>query len=130
MKLYDACIEELNILEILSRSTAIGKEQIKGIFKKGLNTLLIYPYHSDDDKTFTLKFTSIKSTRQALEQYEEEERAWAGKADVVLVRADDTDVLRQVFQNYFVDSSDFVKFINRGLRKMRRLEAQDISHLL
>ena len=129
LELYDKCTEELNILEILSRNTVIGREHIQGVFKKGLNTLLIYPYDQVEN-SFLLETKSIKSTRQALEQYEEAEKEWAGKADVVLVRAEDTDVLRKVFQNYFADSSDFVKYVSRGLRKMRRLEANPITHLL
>ena len=84
--------------------------------------MLVYPYDKGENG-FLLQTTSIKSTRQALEQYEAAEQEWVGRADVVLVRADDTDVLRKVFQNYFVDSSDFVKFVRRGLRKMRRLES-------
>lgn len=124
LALYDECIEELDILEILSRNTVIGRDQIQGVFKKGLNTLLIYPYNKQEH-SFLLETSSIKSTRLALEQYEIAEKKWAGKADVVLVRAEDTDVLRKVFQNYFVDSSDFVKYVRRGLRKMRRLESEN-----
>lgn len=128
LELYDECVSELNILEILSRNTIIGRDRIKGVFKKGLNTLLIYPYpvdvldENDEDSNFVLQTTTIKSTRVALEKYEEAEREWAGKADVVLVRAEDTYALQKVFQNYFTDSSDFVKFVNRGLRKLRKIE--------
>jgi len=122
LEMYDKCISEMNILEILSRNTQIGQNKIQDVFKKGLNTLLVYPYDKEESGIF-LEVTAIKSTRVALEKYEEAEKEWGGKADVVLVRAEDTDALRKVFQNYFVDSSDFVKYVNRGLRKMRRLEA-------
>lgn len=118
LDLYDECRAEMDILGILSRSTSVGLDQLQGVFKKGSNTLLIYPYDKAKSN-FVLEAQSIDSTRVALEKYEQAERDWAGKGDVVLVRAQDAATLRKVFQNYFVDSSDFVKYVNRALRKMR-----------
>ena len=117
LSLYEHCTSELDILEILSRNTAVGIGQIDGVFKKGQNTVLIYPYEKSG-QSYLLRAITLKNTRNALERYEKEEKDWAGKADVVLVRAEDGKMLRRVFQNYFTDSSDFVKYVNRGLRKM------------
>jgi hypothetical protein len=99
----------------------VSSDLSERFFKKRLNIILIYPFdHSENssDGTSILRVRSIKDTRRAIEEYEQLEEEMAGKADVVLVRAEDIDTLMKVFQNYFTDARDFVSYVRAGLREL------------
>jgi hypothetical protein len=40
--------------------------------------------------------------------------------DIVLVRADTSDEIREAFKNYFSDARDFISLIQDGITKLTR----------
>lgn len=111
-----------NLLEILARTNTVSSDLSERFFKKRLNIILIYPFDEiklDGETQSILRVRSIKDTRRAIEEYEQLEKEMSGKADIVLVRAEDIDTLMKVFQNYFTDARDFVDYVKSGLAKLR-----------
>ncbi len=108
------------IFRLLKQTNLIGPKQIKGIFEDGKNKILVYPF--DASKTdFLLQVYSKKSTREALQLYEELEEKWLDKGDVVLVGGSDVAAIRIAFQNYFVNATDFVNYMEAGVSKLSAL---------
>lgn len=116
---FRSCNDETNLLEILDRTNRVSSTLTSNFFKKKLNTILIYPYVREE-KGPILQVLSLADSRRALEEYARLEKENADTADVVLVRAEDGNTLMKVFQNYFTDARDFVRFIKDGLAKLER----------
>jgi hypothetical protein len=55
-----------------------------------------------------------------LERYEEFERELKDTADIVLVKAEDADMLMKVFQNYFNDTRDFIEYVKSGVMSLSK----------
>lgn len=104
-------------MDILDRTNRLSSELTSNFFKKKLNTILIYPYTREEKGTI-LRVLSFADSRRALEAYARLEKDNADTADVVLVRAEDGNTLMKVFQNYFTDARDFVRFVKDGLTKL------------
>ncbi|NQZ48441.1 MAG: hypothetical protein HRT63_13065, partial [Erythrobacter sp.] len=119
LQFFDEKNQATNLLEILARTNTASSTMTEGLFKKRLNVILEYPFESDEKNTY-LRVRSIKDTRRAIEEYEKLETEMADKADIVLVRAEDAATLMKVFQNYFTDSRDFVKYVKRGIKKLQK----------
>lgn len=117
VELYRSCTSNTDMLTILERTNLIKPQDISGLMKKGQNTILIYPYNASS-AGFALRIQSVKNSRAAISLYETLEKDWDAKGDVVLVKSQDIKALRRVFQNYFSDSRDFVKYVKSGLKAL------------
>ncbi len=115
-KAFEAANKSTNLLEILRRTNQVSTDLSEKFFKKKLNTILTYPYEGGT----MLRVYSFDDTRKAIERYEELEKELEGKADVVLVRAEDANSLMKVFQNYFTDARDFVRYVTRGVDTLNK----------
>jgi putative GTP pyrophosphokinase len=78
------------------------------------NTLLIFRT-ADEGSKGDLVVETFDSVNRAILRYEELEKELEGLADIVLVRADTPENIRDAFRNYFSDANDFVKYISDGL---------------
>ena len=116
---FNACNRKTNLLEILRRTNVVSSDLNDRFFSKRLNTILIYPY--DVESESYVRVRTITDTRQAIEEYDALEKKYEGTADVVMVRAEDTKTIMKVFQNYFTDASDFVRYIDAGLDRLKYL---------
>ncbi|WP_155804560.1 hypothetical protein [Magnetospirillum fulvum] len=77
-----------------------------------MNTLLIF---RDGD----LETETFESVNKAIARYDQLEKNFEEtSADIVLVRADTPEDIRDAFRNYFSDANDFVKYINDGGGKL------------
>lgn len=107
-----------NLLEILRRTNHFSPNLNQDVLNRRLNTILIYPL--DPKSEAMLRVRTISDTRRAIEEYESLEKELEGKADVVLVRAEDVQTLMKVFQNYFTDARDFVQYVDRGRKSLAK----------
>lgn len=105
-----------HMLDILSKTNRMSSNVHDKFFKKRLNTILIFPFEGQNT---VLRVQGYKDTRRALDAYEVLEKENEGKADIVLVRAEDANAMMKVFQNYFTDARDFVKYVNSGLKSLK-----------
>ncbi len=78
------------------------------------NTLLIFRKSNEESKG-DLQVETFDSVNKAIIRYEELEKDLEGLADIVLVRADTPENIRDAFRNYFSDANDFVKLISDGI---------------
>ena len=62
-------------------------------------------------------YDSIGPAQSAYTKFEQE---LAGKADIVLVKAERTEELKRAFQNYFTDAKDFIDLLNAAVTKLNR----------
>lgn len=106
---------DTHMLDILSKTNRMTSNVQDKFFKKRLNTIMIFPFEGEA----FLRVQGYKDTRAALEKYEQLEEENEGKADIVLVRAEDSNAMMKVFQNYFTDARDFVKYVNSGVKSLR-----------
>lgn len=67
-----------------------------------------------------LDVETFDSVNRAIERYEQLERSNKQGADIVLVRADVPENIRDAFRNYFSDANEFVRFVDEGVRTLRR----------
>lgn len=75
------------------------------------NSILILSLEEKED---TLKVETYDSLSKAILRYETLEKELAGKADVVLVRSNTPEDIRNAFRNYYSDVNDFLKYIKDG----------------
>jgi putative GTP pyrophosphokinase len=97
-----------------------GKLKISGgkdVFNK--NVILIIP-NDKNEKLSNLKVLSFSSMSSAITRYGELEREYADTdADIVLVRANSGESIREAFRNYFSDVIDFVRLINGSCENLK-----------
>jgi putative GTP pyrophosphokinase len=86
-------------------------------FPLKMNTLLIFrmgSHEADED----LEIETYDSVNKAIERYEQLEKTNPGNLDIVLVRADTSESVRDAFRNYFSDAHDFVRYIKEGCQSL------------
>lgn len=113
---------DLRVLERL-RSAASTAPAVS----KGLNTILIF--HFGDFRPLEIKQFYTITTAQAA--YTKLENDLHGIADVVLVKAEHSDDLRKAFQNYFTDSTDFLRLVmsaSTALARPATVSAKGAKH--
>ena len=77
------------------------------------NNILIFPYvDTSAENESELVIMTFNKVSRAIDKYNTLESEFAGRADVVLVRADSFDNMRVTFRNYFADTSDFVALLD------------------
>ena len=80
------------------------------------NTILIF--HSNGH----LEIKSYRDSPEALTELFRLEKTLPN-SDVVLVKSDTSEGVREAFRNYFSDTEDFVKLIEKGLLKLTKLKS-------
>ncbi len=94
--------QELGLLALLRRLNAVDS-----VASSNRNVILIFGE--------TLEVRSFATANEAIQSLFELEKANPGK-DIVLVRADTSDDVRNAFRNYFSDAREFIGLIESGLR--------------
>lgn len=97
---------QLNIRRLF-RSARRSRPQLEA----NRTTVLIYR----NDLKRPLSAYSFSKWEQAIKFYNYKESQLGEKADVVLVEANNVRNLRKVFQNYFSNTTDFLRYINTGV---------------
>ena len=111
----DYLIEKLKELEsktrILQLFRSVNAKVVNIDFK--MNNILVFPFveESQENKS-DLEIYSYSLVQPAIAKYNELEKTLEGRADVVLVRADNFESMRTAFRNYFADTTEFVNHID------------------
>jgi putative GTP pyrophosphokinase len=98
-------------IRILQLFRGVNAKVVKIDFK--MNNILVFPFVRDiDENSSELEIYTFSSVQSAINRYGEMEKELEGKADVVLVRADNFESMRTAFRNYFADTTEFVTNID------------------
>ena len=81
-------------------------------FANRKNLILIFGQDGEDVNIHTFRYGT--DALQALFQFEIDDQS----SDIVLVRGDNPDDVRESFKNYFSDASDFVSLIDEGIKNL------------
>jgi len=107
---FGALNRELGVVRRLTEAVASNPR-----IEKDRNTILIFHFQGEQ----RLEIRSFDSITPAQREYSELEKEFAGKADVVLVKAERVDDLRRSFQNYFTDAQEFVSLVTDAYNALR-----------
>lgn len=100
---------ELQLLQRFQRLRAA-----RGGLRIKKNTILIFRFDQDDEDGL-LETNSFPSIGRAIEEYNHLEKSLGDVADIVLVRGENEQNIRDAFRNYFTDANAFVTLIEDGL---------------
>uniref|UniRef100_UPI0040477723 hypothetical protein n=1 Tax=Yoonia sp. TaxID=2212373 RepID=UPI0040477723 len=93
-------------------------DNLRGTSERGLkfrrNTLLIFRFDLGDDED-ALEVKTFENVNRAIEEYDELEKKYGDRADIVLVRGESEENIRDAFRNYFSDARAFVDLMKQGL---------------
>lgn len=78
------------------------------------NTLLIFRFDVEDAQQ-RLQVRTFETVARAIEEYDRMEKALGESADIVFVRGESEESIRDAFRNYFSDARAFVDLIRSGL---------------
>lgn len=78
------------------------------------NSLLIFRFEVPENEN-ALIVKTYENVNRAIEAYDELERQYGDQADIVLVRGETEENIRDAFRNYFSDARAFVDLVNNGL---------------
>lgn len=78
------------------------------------NTLLIFRFDVEDAQQ-RLEVKTFETVARAIEEYDRMEKALGERADIVFVRGESEDSIRDAFRNYFSDAKAFVDLIRSGI---------------
>lgn len=109
---FDNLAQSTGLLSTLRR---LKKSTNEGNFKQ--NTILIFRT-SHDGSDSLLEIEAYDSINRAVERYSVLERELGTAADIVLVRAESADSVRDAFRNYFSDTYDFIQYIDQAKSKL------------
>jgi len=94
-------------------------DNLRGTSSRGLkfrrNTLLIFRFQVPEGQD-ALELRTYENVNRAIEAYDELEREFGKEADIVLVRGESEENIRDAFRNYFSDARAFVDLIRDGLK--------------
>lgn len=112
-------VKEFNVIEakirLLARLKAAKMANITNKFTSGNNVIL--DQYFDDNGDAQINIEEFKSLPLAQKRYFELEQANPAH-DIVLVRSNDIDSrnsIKNAYRNYFVDTADFVKYLEKAL---------------
>lgn len=111
---FDQLCRETHILEIFEN---VNSQIVEEGFEK--TSILIFhssPVGSHDSRTEVRSFESVNI---GIAEYNKLEKELAGKADLVLVRADAQESMRSAYRNYFGDTVDFVKMVRSAEKGLK-----------
>lgn len=93
-------------------------ENLRGASSRGVkfkrNTLLIFKFEVPEGED-ALEMRAYENVNRAIEAYDELEKEFGERADIVLVRGESEANIRDAFRNYFSDAKAFVDLMNNGL---------------
>ncbi|MGB3313744.1 MAG: RelA/SpoT domain-containing protein [Albidovulum sp.] len=96
-------------------------DNLRGTSSRGLkfrrNTLLIFKFEVEEGED-ALEFRTYENVNRAIEAYDELEKEYGERADIVLVRGESEENIRDAFRNYFSDARAFVDLIREGLKML------------
>lgn len=73
-----------------------------------------------------IRIYSYDSLSLATKKYFELEKSATPDEDIVLVRAETHDSIRQAFKNYFSDTGDFTSLIENGIERLKNTSANNV----
>jgi ppGpp synthetase/RelA/SpoT-type nucleotidyltranferase len=107
---------ETHILDIFKNVNA----QVTGdAFEK--TSILIF-FFEEHGKESRVEIRSYDSINIGIRDYNELERELAGKADVVLVKADAQETMRSAYRNYFADTAEFVELVRSAAERLPAMD--------
>lgn len=106
---FETLEQEIHLLRTLRGLNAATTHLTEGknmilVFTEGVNTLRAHTYNDSS---------------AALRAYFELEKKSQENEDIVLVRADSNESIRNAFRNYFSDARDFVNYMQDALKKLK-----------
>lgn len=104
-------------LGLLSTFENLRQTSGQGIkFKR--NTLLIFRFSVPQTEE-PLLVQTFENVNRAIEAYDEMEKQYGDSADIVLVRGETEENIRDAFRNYFSDARAFVDLMTTGIKVLR-----------
>lgn len=101
--------------QLLSTLRNLRKQRPNFDFR--VNTIFILPTQQNADVP-DLQVRAYQTVKEALADYNKLEKELEGRADIVLVRAENAENLRDAFRNYFSDVGDFVDYVDRARQRL------------
>jgi GTP pyrophosphokinase len=93
-------------------------DNLRGTSERALkfrrNTLLIFRFDVDEPAD-ALELRTFENVNRAIEAYDELEKEFGERADIVLVRGESEANIRDAFRNYFSDARAFVDLVRNGI---------------
>lgn len=103
--------DQTRILQLFRR---VNSKVVNIDFK--MNNILVFPLvPAQDENRSDLEIMSFYSVSAAIDAYNRLEKEREGRADIVLVRADNFENMRITFRNYFADTTEFVQNLDSAL---------------
>lgn len=81
------------------------------------NMLLIFLFQPDEEED-RLKVKTFENVNDAIRAYDDLEKEWEGRADIVLVRGETEENIRDAFRNYFSDARAFIDLMTDGIEAL------------
>jgi hypothetical protein len=103
----------LGLLQTLDNLRGTSIHGLK--FRK--NTLLIFRFDLKPEEN-ALEVKTFENVNRAIEAYDELEREYGENADIVLVRGESEENIRDAFRNYFSDARAFVDLMRTGINEL------------
>jgi hypothetical protein len=107
--------DSLGLLKALD--TLRGARNRRITFRR--NTLLIFRFNVEDEQE-KLEVKTFETVSRAIEEYDRLEKTMGDSADVVFVRGESEESIRDAFRNYFSDARDFVDLVNSGIAILQK----------
>jgi len=124
-----SCCAEINNKELVNEFSYADKklgliqtfDNLRGTSSRGLkfrrNTLLIFKFDAKGGEE-SLEVKTYENVNRAIEAYDELEKSYGQNADIVLVRGESEENIRDAFRNYFSDAKAFVDLMRTGLEQL------------
>lgn len=109
-KEFEASDRRLGLLSTFDNLRQTTSQKMK--FRR--NSLLIFQFDVPENEE-ALIIKTYENVNRAIEAYDELEKQYGEKADIVLVRGETEENIRDAFRNYFSDARAFVDLIQNGL---------------
>ncbi|WP_145138118.1 RelA/SpoT domain-containing protein [Roseomonas gilardii] len=127
-----SCMPDLSNKEVISEFERLQKETslfstLSNLRKSSnlaafkTNTILILHSPGSGTNISSLETETYDNINKAIERYSLLEKEMSGKADIVLVRAENAENIRDAFRNYFSDTHDFVTYIDEGRKNLLKI---------
>ena len=87
------------------------------------NTLLIFRFDVEDAQE-KLEVKTFETVSRAIEEYDRMEKALGERADIVFVRGESEESIRDAFRNYFSDARAFVDLVRTGVEKLASTKSE------
>jgi hypothetical protein len=108
-------VQNLNLKELLEKFSVITNIIDKDDIEKNKGSKFFLITLNFKEKSLTLRRYSKTKLSQANNKYSELEKEYLNDSsiEVVLVSVDDVNNLKKLYPNYFMDTHEFIKLINK-----------------